>query len=421
MSGVVQLKVVDTMRRVRRLFRDQRTNLIKWMRGKPLTYWELSSKTFDSEDVVLAKRLMGEKEMWFDEQPVRDFEARFGKWTGSKYAFSFCGGRESLVAIIKALELCPGDEVILPGYTCVVVANAFRAHGIRVNYCDIELDTFGLDADAVREKIAAGRPRAILIHHLYGLVCRDYEKLIDIAKNSNLPIIEDCAQATGALYKGVRVGNLGDVAFYSSEQTKIFSTVKGGVAVTSDDIIGSRLRDVHKEAALPDGQWIERLLITALLNYYQLKHPRRYILGDIHDVMYGHRRIEPYSKEEFLGRCGKNYMRKMPGAVAVLGLNQLRNIDRYNALRRESALKWDVWCERNGYRKPVVIPESVPVYLRYPVMVEPEKKRDISWGYSQLGVSLGRWFVTNVHPASWPVTGCPNADRAVASCVNFPT
>ncbi len=111
----------------------------------------------------------------------------------------------------------------------------------------------------------------------------------------------------------------------------------------------------------------------------------------------------------------------MPSPIAAIGLNQLKKIDSYNEQRRQTAKKWDQWCENNGYKKPLITQKSVPVYLTYPVMVEPEKKSDISWAYKELGVSLGVWFVSNIHPATWRVNGCPNADLAVKQCVNFST
>jgi dTDP-4-amino-4,6-dideoxygalactose transaminase len=110
----------------------------------------------------------------------------------------------------------------------------------------------------------------------------------------------------------------------------------------------------------------------------------------------------------------------MPAPLAAIGLNQLKKIDRYNELRRKTAVRWDAWCDRNSYQQPLVISESEPVFLRYPVMVEPEKKKDRSWAIEELGVEPGVWFVSNIHPAPLTVKDCPNADSAVSQCINFP-
>ncbi len=101
-------------------------------------------------------------------------------------------------------------------------------------------------------------------------------------------------------------------------------------------------------------------------------------------------------------------------------LNQLKKIDRYNSLRRKNALQWDSWCENNGYGKPLIINGSVPVFLRYPVMVSPEKKKNTSWVTVEVGVQAGVWFRSHIHPVNRSVKGCPNADRAVQQCINLP-
>jgi hypothetical protein len=89
-------------------------------------------------------------------------------------------------------------------------------------------------------------------------------------------------------------------------------------------------------------------------------------------------------------------------------------------MRRTAAAGWDDWCDSQGFRRPMVVAGSVPVFLRYPVLVDPEMKRDTSWATEALGINVGVWFATHVHPREEPVLGCPNADEAVARCVNFP-
>ena len=154
--------------------------------------------TLDLDDVGIAKKWLNSREQWDDRNIIQQYESEFAAWNGSRFAFAFMGGRVGLSACIHALDLKPGDEVIVPGYTCVVVPNAFQYAGVKPVYADIELETYGLDAERVEERIST-KTRAILIHHLYGLVCRDIEPLLDIAKRKGLRVIEDCAHSTGAL------------------------------------------------------------------------------------------------------------------------------------------------------------------------------------------------------------------------------
>jgi len=156
-----------------KLIKKQKYNVGKLLRGIPVNSVELESMTLDKDDVRIARWYLKNRNKWYNDKVTTKFENEFKKWNSSKYIFTFLGGREALVAIIEALGLKPGDEVIIPGYTCVVVVNPFVAKSIDIKYCDIELDTFGLDADILKKKITK-KTKAVLIHHLYGLVCRDH-------------------------------------------------------------------------------------------------------------------------------------------------------------------------------------------------------------------------------------------------------
>jgi perosamine synthetase len=398
----------------------QLRNLVKLTLGRPLVTPSYGSMTLDEDDIQLAKAWLKDRQVWYRNDKVEEYHAGFANWNGSAYAFSFMGGRVALSAIIHALGLQPEDEVILPGYTCVVVPNAFHYAGIKTVYSDIELDTYGLDASLIEAKITP-RTKAVLLDHLYGLVCRDYEEIISIARRHNLYVIEDCAQSTGAEYKGKKIGNWGDAAFYSSEQSKVFNTIQGGVAVTNDDKIAAGIREYYEQAAYPDEEWIEKQLYNVILKYYRFKHPQRWWRGDLVAWQLRDKQLISTTKEEEQGIRPDYYGCKMPAPIVALGLNQMAKIDRYNAYRRETAKRWDKWCEANGYQKPLVVANSMPVYLRYPVLVKPEKKRNRTWGERELGVSPGVWFVSNIHPVQWVVEGCPNANEAVRRCINFPT
>jgi len=410
---------VSTPGEARRFVKKQFRNLGTVMAGKPLVMPSLGSMTLDHDDVEIARAWLRDRSRWEDPAVTGQFAAEFARWNGSRHAFAFLGGRVALSACIHALGLAPGDEVILPGYTCVVVPNAFHYAGVRTVYADIELETYGLDAARAEEKITPNT-RAILLHHMYGLVCRDYEDILALARRRGIRVIEDCAQSTGAEYRGKKVGNLGDLGFYSCEQSKVLNTVMGGVAVTNQDALGVRLKEYFDQAPLPREEWIDRQLHTLLLNYYRFKHPRRWLLGEWVQIRYGDKEIISTTEEEERGVRPVHYGCKMPAPVAAVGMNQLKKIDVYNERRRCTAQRWDRWCEENGYRKPLVLGGSVPVFLRYPVMVEPERKRDISWAEETLRVTPGVWFISNIHPAKAHVENCPKADEAVERCINLP-
>lgn len=412
--------MIEFVKSFAKLGYHQAKNLLNISRGLPLTIPSLGSMTLDDDDLTLANIWLNKKSDWYNPHLVNQYQTQFAQWNGSKYAFAFMGGRVALSALINALDLKADDEVIIPGYTCVVVPNAFRYAGVNVIYNDIELETYGLDATYLESKITS-KTKAILLHHLYGLVCRDYEKIIEIAQQYNLYVIEDCAHSTGAKYKGLKVGNLGDCAFYSSEQSKIFNTIMGGVAVTNNSKIADKLEKFYHNAPYPNDTHIEKLLSNVILKYYQFKHPQRWWLGDLYALRFWDKQIISTTKEEENGIRPDNYGCKMPAPIAVLGLNQLQKINHYNQQRCKMAQYWHEWCCKNGYTPPLVIPESEPVYLRYPVLVEPKKKKKLTWGIKDLGVKPGVWFVSCIHPVPTNLPDCQKANIAVERCINFPT
>jgi perosamine synthetase len=380
----------------------------------------LTGMTLDEDDSCLAAEWLKKRALWTDPKPVRHFEQAFGEWNGSRFARSFGAGRKALSAGIHALRLGPGDEVILPGFTCVLVPNAFRFAGVAPIYCDIELDTYGPDVQSVASRITP-RTKALFIQHLFGLVCRDYLALIALAKRRNLLVIEDCAQATGAVFEGQKVGTRGDIAFYSSEVSKLFNTIVGGIAVTNSPALAQGLDDFSRRCSFPDSNFVERQLKTVLRTYAERKHPHRWLHGPIADFRYSKYDIVNMSPLEVDGKQPVDYYTLMSAPAAALAAKQLLKLDKYNSQRRGAAGKWDQWCGSHGYSKPVVISGSQPVYLRYPVLVEPQKKTNPRWAKQGLGVELGVWFRTHIHPSNEVVRDCPNADEAVARCVNFPT
>ncbi len=398
----------------------QAKNVAKLVLGRRITYPSLGSATLGKDDIAIARQYLRHRYDWYDASVVKEYEDRFATWNQSKYAFAFMGGRVALSACIYALDLKRGDEVIIPGYTCVVVPNAFHYAGVKIRHTDIELETYGLDASTIEEKITSNT-KAIMLHHLYGLVCRDYEQIIEIARRHSVYVIEDCAHSTGAFFKGRRVGNLGDMAFFSTEQSKVFTTIQGGMAITNSDALAGRLREYYTKAHYPDEGLIDKQLHRVIVNYYCYKDPQRWWKGELFDRKYRDKTIISTTKEEEQGIKPDYYGGKMPAAIAAIGLKQLEKVGAFNEQRRQNAKRWDAWCDSQGYDKPLVVPHSTPVYLRYPVLVEAEKKKDTAWAKEELGIDLGVWFVSNIHPVSRPVEGCPNSDKAVRQCINFPT
>jgi len=403
-----------------RLVRSQATNLRNLLRGWPLVYTSTTAMTIDDDDLALASSMLGNRGDWHDAAPAAAFERAFREWNGSAAAFGFASGRIALSAAIEALGLGSGDDVVIPGYTCVVVANAFHNAGVRPVYADIELDTYGLDKDALSRAITP-RTKAVLIHHLYGLVSRDIDAVLDIARTRGLRVIEDAAQATGAEYLGRKVGNFGDIGIYSADPSKLFTCVQGGVAVANDAAVATRLSVVDARGSKQNDRIVANRLRNLSLNYAMNKDPQRWWKAEITWLRHGSEYFYGIPEAEVAGHPPADAGCLLSGPCARLASNQLHKLDYYNARRRANAERWRKWCNAKGFAPPLVVPHSTPVFLRYPVLVTPEMKRDLRWAYRGLGIVPGTWFVSHLHPAATRLPDLPNATTAVERCINFPT
>lgn len=396
-------------------------SFLRVLRGLPANLAPLDGMTVGPDDLAIARHYLDKQNEWYDPDIVASYEIAFASWNESLAAVAFMGGRVALSACIYALGLKKGDTALIPGYTCIVVPNAFHFEGIRVVYVDIETETYGLDIGDLRRKYAAHpEAKALALQHLFGLVCRDYEAILAFAAARQLPVIEDCSHATGARFRGRRIGNGGALAFYSSEQSKVFNTGNGGMAVTNDTQLAARLRAYRDQAPYPDAERTRKLLRTFVYNYYTQSHSLRWLCWPFWWLWYRHERLVSTTAGELAGQKPAHYGQKMPAPLAAIGLNQLAKLDAVNARRRQQAARWDQWCMEKGFQKPLVISESEPVFLRYPVMVDPEMKHNTRWA-AEMGIELGVWFLTHTHPAPCEVADCPAADKAVAQCINLPT
>lgn len=399
---------------------NQWNQLQRLLRGKPVRLTPVLSATLDQDDVALARTWLGRRSDWYAQAPVADFVDHFCRWLGVPRGWAFMGGRASLYAIVRALDLQPGDEVIVPAFTCQCVANAYEYHGVRVRFADIETHTYGIAADTLQAALTPAT-KAIMIQHTFGLVSRDFCRLLDAARARGLWVIEDCAHATGATWQGRKIGSFGDIAFFSSERSKIINTIHGGIVVTGRCDLARRMDEVYAQSSLPDEATIERQLNTVLHNWYVYKHRWRPLTADWAQWRYHARIVPQMQPEEYQGQFVAQYAQRMVAPVAALGLNQMRKLEHYRNKRREGAAHWDDWCQQQGLDRPLVLPDSEPAFLRYPVMVAPERKADLGWAADALGVMAGSWFTTITHPVPRNLETCPVGVEATRRVINLPT
>ncbi|HEX2826078.1 MAG TPA: DegT/DnrJ/EryC1/StrS family aminotransferase [Burkholderiales bacterium] len=177
------------------------------------------------------------------------FEQSFAAFCGAEHGVAVSNGTVALQLALLAAGVGPGDEVIVPPLTFVATASAVRHVGAVPVFADCEPDIGTLDAREV-EKALSARTKAIVPVHLYGHPA-DMDPIMAIARDRNLVVIEDAAEAHGALYKGRKVGGIGHIATFSFYGNKIITTGEGGMVVTADARVASRIRFLKDHAMDP--------------------------------------------------------------------------------------------------------------------------------------------------------------------------
>jgi dTDP-4-amino-4,6-dideoxygalactose transaminase len=164
---------------------------------------------------------------------VRQFETAFSDYNNSRFCIGVANGLDALTISLKSLEFEPGDEVIVPSNTYIATILSIVHNGLRPVLVEPDIDTYNIDPARIEEKISS-RTRAIMVVHLYGKVC-EMDAILAIARKKGLKVIEDCAQAHGASFKGTRAGNFGDFGAFSFYPTKNLGAIGDAGAITTDD------------------------------------------------------------------------------------------------------------------------------------------------------------------------------------------
>lgn len=170
---------------------------------------------------------------------VNDFENEFSSYINVKYGTAVCNGTVAIHLALVALGIGAGDEVIVPTFTYIASANPVVQTGAKPVFVDSLYDTWQMDPNDIKRKITK-QTKAIIVVHLYGHPC-EMDTIIKIAKEKNLFIIEDCAEAIGSEYKGKKVGGFGDVSCFSFFGNKTITCGEGGMVLTNDAALHERI------------------------------------------------------------------------------------------------------------------------------------------------------------------------------------
>jgi len=362
----------------------------------------------------------GIKDLWKNNlikgNEVKQFEEEFARFLGVKYAYSFGAGRMALYSILKAMHLKEGSEVIVTGYTCVVVPAAVLYAGLKPVYVDIE--DYNLNIKELENKITK-KTKVIIAQHTYGIPLA-MEKITKIAKKHKLKVIEDCAHVIGGKYHGRMLGTFGDAAFFSFENSKVISTIEGGMAVTNSKRLEKELKKYYEKTPFPSKNYVKKCLFN--LTRAVLNDPKNYCLRRIFDPL-GYRThlfITSTTEEDCQGIKLQDYPRRLPNALARVGRRQLRRLNAMNAHRRKIALYYNVHLKNLEKRQ---LQETY--LLRYPLKVK--KKEKLKRSLLQKGIEVGEWFEAPLHPKetkheafNYLFGECPKSETLTKEIINLP-
>ncbi|HET8719486.1 MAG TPA: DegT/DnrJ/EryC1/StrS family aminotransferase [Candidatus Nitrosotenuis sp.] len=170
---------------------------------------------------------------------VQEFERLACSFLKSKYAIAVNSGTSALQAALYALDIKPGDEVLLPSFTFVATANSVVAAGAKPIFVDINKENYTMDPSDLKKKITK-KSKAIIPVHLYGNVAY-IEEILEIANKQNMSVIEDAAQSMGSSYKGKQTGTFSDIGCFSLYAAKVMTSGEGGFIVTNSKKIREKL------------------------------------------------------------------------------------------------------------------------------------------------------------------------------------
>lgn len=354
-----------------------------------------------------------------------EFKNEFEKCQKSRNIYLFSRGRVALYVILNNLHLQQGDEVLMPGYTCVMVPAAVKAVGLTPKYCDIKPETYNINPNTVLQSITP-KTKVLIIQHTYGIPC-EITPLLETAKKYKLYVIEDCCHAFGSTYNQQLCGSFGDAAFYSGQWNKPFTTGLGGILTIKDNELAKEIMR-YTENEMQQPSWLRNQFLSWQIQLYDLLvNPRSVMLiTKIYRLLASLGLvIGSSSREEFLGKIPANYFQSMAPAQAKKGCKEIIKISDRMEHRKILTRFYTGRLKEAGFitHKDPEYVESI--LLRYPVRVE--NKNSVLKQAFRRSIEIGSWFESPMHPLEthWDAFNyhpglCPVAETASDQVINLP-
>ena len=350
-----------------------------------------------------------------DGRTVDHLEAALASIFGVSHLTTFSSGRNSLRAILKAMGIGAGDEVIIPGLTCVVVPYTILHCGARPVYVDIRHD-YRMNLAAVRASLTS-RTKAIVAQHTFGLPDR-IEEIIPLAKERGIRVIEDCTHVLpGSSHDKKSIGTGGDAAYFSFESGKTISSGWGGMVVTDNEEIAQRLREMQQGVSplsRNDNLGIGAQLFLTILS----QHPDLIAIGDLMRPLLSRKGVLPNAVplSERQGEPPSQLLGRMADVQGSLLLRQIKQLSSISDRRRACVR---AFAERLGG------PETDLPLMWYPLQVR--NRDEAVKHFREHQIRLRTWKAP-LAPANCDMVralyqwgSCPVAEEISRGCIALPT
>lgn len=348
---------------------------------------------------------------------VAQVERELEKYFQVKSATTFDSGRSALYFALKALQIQKGDGVLVQAYTCGVVSNAIIWSGGTPQYVDIRPDCT-MNPEDLKKKITP-QSKVLLIQHTFGIPAQ-MESLLQIAREHNLMVIEDCAHVIGGKYKGKLLGTFGDMGMLSFGSDKALSCGRGGALITNNPELAENIQELQSELTLPPLIKTLQQLITFKIFYFTKPlynfEVGKWILAFGKKVHLLSRIIEQQEKQ---GQNLPFYPSIFPNSLAYILLRQLKRLEFFNAERLK-------WTEKYKEHFPgLSLPEKEVFLLRFPLFVA--RPHHVHQAAKKEGILFGDWYNSPIAPKDMRqdkmqyVSGsCPMAEKLASQSINLP-
>ncbi len=308
---------------------------------------------------------------------VAEFEEKFAEYIGVKHAVASSSGTTALHLSLLAAGIGPGDEVITTPFTFAATGNSVLYVGAKPVFVDIDYGTYNIDPEKI-EKAVTDKTKAIMPVHLYGQPA-DMDPINRTANEHGLTVIEDAAQAHGAVYNGKKAGSLGDMGCFSFYPTKNMTTSEGGMITTDRDEIAEKTR-----------------------------------------ILRAHGESERYTHV----MLGYNF--RMTDIAAAIGIVQLKKLEKFNEKRIKNARFLTEHIDKlNGIKAPYVAGNVKHVFHQYTVRVEKSKRNELMKFLNNRDIGTGIHYPKPIYQQKLYQelgfsTSCPEAENASSEVLSLP-